>query len=133
MSVYQTSLLGRSRVADGTMAFQFEKPKHFNFKPGQYIELTISDPENEISSPITHTFLIASSPLSQDLLLTTRMRNTLFKRTLACCPSAERRRSKDRWDLFISIRIRPGQPCFWPAESEWRRFSAFFLMQRRKN
>src|SRR5260370_11265790 len=86
MSVYQTSLLGRSRVADGTMAFQFEKPKHFNFKPGQYIELTISAPENEISSPITHTFSIASSPLSQDLLLTTRMRNTLFKRTLAVLP-----------------------------------------------
>jgi len=83
MSVYQASLLGRSRVADGTMAFQFENRKHFNFKPGQYIELTTSDPENEISSPIPHTFSIASSPLSQDLLLTTRMRNTLLKRTLA--------------------------------------------------
>ena len=86
MSVYQSSLLGRTKVADGTMAFQFEKPKHFDFRPGQYIDLTISDPEDEVSSQITHTFSIASSPLTPDLLVTTRMRNTLFKRTLAVLP-----------------------------------------------
>jgi ferredoxin-NADP reductase len=86
MSVYQTCLLGRTRVADGTMAFQFEKPKHFHFKPGQYIDLTIPDPEGVVGSRITHTFSIASSPLSQDLLVTTRMRNTLFKRTLSVLP-----------------------------------------------
>ena len=86
MSVYQASLLGRSRVADGTMAFQLEKPKEFKFKPGQYIDLTIPDPEHGAANQITHTFSIASSPLSKDLLLTTRMRNTLFKRTLAALP-----------------------------------------------
>jgi hypothetical protein len=41
MSVYQTCLIGRTKVADGTMAFKFEKPTHFEFKPGQYIDLTI--------------------------------------------------------------------------------------------
>jgi len=86
MSVYRTSLLGRTRVADGTMAFQFEKPKDFHFKPGQYVYLTIPDPEDGAASRITHTFSIASSPLSQDLLVTTRMRNTRFKRTLAVLP-----------------------------------------------
>jgi ferredoxin-NADP reductase len=86
MSVYQTSLLDRTRVADGTMAFQFEKPKHFDFKPGQYIELTMPDPEDGAASRITHTFSIASSSLSQDLLLRTRMRNSLSKRTLAVLP-----------------------------------------------
>ena len=86
MSVYQTSLLGRTRVADGTMAFQFEKPKHFSFKSGQYIELTMRDPGDGVKSRITHTFSITSSPLSQDLPFTTRMRNTLFKRRLASLP-----------------------------------------------
>ncbi len=42
MSVYQTSLLGRTKVADGTMAFHFEKPEGFHFKPGQYV--AIPDP-----------------------------------------------------------------------------------------
>jgi ferredoxin-NADP reductase len=86
MSVYRSSLLGRTRVADGTMAFQFERPKHFHFKPGQYVYLTIPDPEDGVASRITHAFSIASSPLSQELLVTTRMRNTRFKRTLAVLP-----------------------------------------------
>jgi ferredoxin-NADP reductase len=86
MSVYRSSLLGRTRVADGTMAFQFERPKYFFFKPGQYVYLTIPDPEDGVASRITHAFSIASSPLSQDLLVTTRMRNTRFKRTLAVLP-----------------------------------------------
>jgi ferredoxin-NADP reductase len=86
MSVYQTTLLGRTKVADGTMAFQFEKPNHFDFKPGQYIDLTIPDPESRAAGNITHTFSIASSPSSKDLLVTTRMRNSLFKRTLAVLP-----------------------------------------------
>jgi ferredoxin-NADP reductase len=86
MSVYRTSLLGRTRVADGTMAFQFEKPEDFHFKPGQYVDLTIPDPEDGVASWVTHTFSIASSPLSRDLLVTTRMRNTIFKRTLAVLP-----------------------------------------------
>jgi ferredoxin-NADP reductase len=86
MSVYRTSLLGRTRVADGTMAFQFERPKHFCFKPGQYVYLTIPDREDGEASRITHTFSIASSPLSQDLVVTTRMRDSRFKRTLAVLP-----------------------------------------------
>jgi ferredoxin-NADP reductase len=86
MSAYRTSLIGRTRVADGTMAFQFERPKHFHFKPGQYVYLTIPDPEDGAESRITHAFSIASSPLSRDLLVTTRMRNTRFKRTLAVLP-----------------------------------------------
>jgi ferredoxin-NADP reductase len=68
------------------MAFQFERPKHFHFKPGQYVYLTIPDLEDGVASRITHAFSIASSSLSQDLLVTTRMRNTRFKRTLAVLP-----------------------------------------------
>jgi ferredoxin-NADP reductase len=83
MTAYQTTLLGRTRVADGTMAFRFEKPKHFAFRAGQYLDLTISDPEHGAS---THTFSIASSPLDEDLLVTTRMRNTVFKQALAVLP-----------------------------------------------
>jgi ferredoxin-NADP reductase len=86
MSLYRSSLLGRTRVADGTMAFQFERPKHFHFKPGQYVYLTIPDPEDGVASRITHAFSIASSPLSQDLPVTTRLQNTRFKRTLVVLP-----------------------------------------------
>ena len=39
---YQSTLLGRTEVAEGTMAFQFEKPNDFVFKAGQYIDLTLT-------------------------------------------------------------------------------------------
>jgi len=86
MSVYHTTLVGRTKVADGTMAFRFEKPSQFAFKAGQYIDLTISDLEHGEPGGMTHTFSIASSPLDEHLLVTTRMRNTVFKQALAVLP-----------------------------------------------
>jgi len=42
MSAYQSTLLGRTEVAEGIMAFQFEKPRDFVFRAGQFIDLTLS-------------------------------------------------------------------------------------------
>ena len=39
---YGPRLLGRFEIAEGTMAFHFEKPPHFDFKPGQSADLTLS-------------------------------------------------------------------------------------------
>ncbi len=82
---YSTTLLGRTEVAEGTLAFRFEKPHNFVFKAGQYIDLTLSGSEPG-SSGLTHTFSIASSPLDDELVVTTRMRNTAFKRALSVLP-----------------------------------------------
>ena len=86
MSVYQSTLLGRTEVAEGTMAFQFEKPNDFVFKAGQYIDLTISGSQPGPPNGMTHTFSIASSPCDEKLLVTTRMRNTVFKQALSILP-----------------------------------------------
>jgi len=86
MSTYQSTLLGRTEVAEGTMAFQFEKPKDFVFKAGQYIDLSLSSSRPGQSNGLTHTFSIASSPSDEELLVTTRMRNTVFKQALSILP-----------------------------------------------
>jgi ferredoxin-NADP reductase len=83
---YQSTLLGRTEVAEGTMAFQFEKPNHFVFKAGQYIDLTLLGSHPGSSNGLTHTFSIASSPFDEELLVTTRMRSTLFKQALSVLP-----------------------------------------------
>jgi ferredoxin-NADP reductase len=83
MSAYQSTLIGRAEVAEGTMAFQFEKPNDFVFKAGQYIDLTLFGSQRGLQNGLTHTFSIASSPCDERLLVTTRMRNTVFKRTLS--------------------------------------------------
>jgi ferredoxin-NADP reductase len=86
MRAYQSTLLGRTPVAEGTMAFQFEKPPDFVFKAGQYIDLTLSGSQHGSSNGLTHTFSIASSPFDEELLVTTRMRNTVFKQALSFLP-----------------------------------------------
>ena len=86
MSAYQSTLLGRTEVAEGTMAFQFEKPKEFVFKAGQYIDLTLLGSHASSSNRLTHTFSIASSPFDEELLVTTRMRRTMFKEALSVLP-----------------------------------------------
>jgi ferredoxin-NADP reductase len=86
MTNYESALLGRTDVAERTMAFQFEKPNNFMFKAGQYIDLTLSDSQPGLSDGLTHTFSIASSPSDKELVVTTRMRDTVFKRAISTLP-----------------------------------------------
>jgi ferredoxin-NADP reductase len=86
MGFYESTLLGRTEIAEGTMAFQFERPSDFVFKAGQYIDLTILGNHYAPSQRLTHTFSIASSPCEEDLVVTTRMRSTVFKQTLFNLP-----------------------------------------------
>jgi len=85
---YQTTLLGQTEVAEGTMAFQFEKPNSFVFKAGQYIDLTLSGSQDQLrpSNRLTRTFSIASSQSDDELVVTTRMRNSAFKQTISALP-----------------------------------------------
>src|SRR5438445_11345343 len=86
MNGYQSTLLGRTEFAEHTMAFQFEKPKGFVFKPGQYIDLTVSDSQPGPSNELTHTFSIASPPFDEEILVTTDMRTTVYKQALSTLP-----------------------------------------------
>jgi len=101
MSFYESTLLGRTEVAEGTMAFQFERPRDFVFKAGQYIDLTISGEQHAPSRRLTHTFSIASSPCEEDLVVTTRMRNTVFKQTLSNLPIGSRVQIEGPMGSFI--------------------------------
>jgi len=86
MAACQCKLLNRVEVAEGTMAFYFEKPSTFDFKPGQSADLTLSNPPDTDSEGNTRTFSIAS-PLSENhLMFTTRTRDTAFKRSLKKVP-----------------------------------------------
>jgi ferredoxin-NADP reductase len=88
---YQSTLLGRTEVAEGTMAFQFERPNHFVFKAGQYIDLTLAS-QSGLPNGLTHTFSIASSPSDEELVVTTRMRDTAFKQAMSMLPIGSRAR-----------------------------------------
>ncbi len=86
MAGYRCKLLKRDEVAEGTMAFHVEKPQGFQFKPGQYADLTLLDPPETDAEGNARTFSIASAPGEPELLFATRMRDTAFKRVLRTTP-----------------------------------------------
>jgi len=81
-ATYMVRLKNRESVAEGTMAFHFEKPKEFEFSPGQYVDVTLLDPSETDSEGNVRSFSIASAPFEEHITLATRMRNTAFKRVL---------------------------------------------------
>jgi len=76
----------RTEVAEGTMAFRFEKPPGWTFKPGQYLDMTLLDPPETDSEGNVRSFSIASAPHEETLMVATRMRDTAFKRVLKTMP-----------------------------------------------
>jgi ferredoxin-NADP reductase len=113
---YQTTLLGRTDVAEGTMAFQFEKPNSFVFKAGQYIDLTLSgsQPQFGPSNGLTHTFSIASSPSDEELVVTTRMRKSVFKQAISTLPIGSQARIEGPMGSF-SLHNNPTRPAVFLA------------------
>ena len=79
---YGSKLLSWIEVAEGTMAFRFEKPPGWTFKAGQYLDMTLLDPSETDSEGNVRSFSIASAPHEETLMVATRMRDTAFKRVL---------------------------------------------------
>jgi ferredoxin-NADP reductase len=75
-------LRNRETVAEGTMAFHFDRPTGFEFTPGQYMNLTLINPPETDAEGNTRSFSIASPPSDTGLMIATRMRDTAFKRVL---------------------------------------------------
>lgn len=86
MGEYVIRLTKREEIAYRTMAFHFEKPLGFQFRAGQFIDLTLLNPPETDSQGVIRTFTLASAPYEDELVLATRIRNSAFKRVLANLP-----------------------------------------------
>jgi ferredoxin-NADP reductase len=85
MPSYQVQLAAREQIAEVTVAFRFEKPAGFAFKPGQAIVLELADPP-AAEGQRRRTFSLVSAPFESALVVATRMRDTAFKRALNALP-----------------------------------------------
>jgi ferredoxin-NADP reductase len=79
-------LSDRKEVAEGTMAFWFDVPSGFTFKPGQFADFTLPDPPRTDDKGNTRAFSFASSPNEDRVLIATRMRGSAFKENLRQAP-----------------------------------------------
>ena len=82
MGAHIVKLNDRKEVAEGTMAFFFDKPAGFEFVGGQSIDMTLIDPPETDAEGNTRAFSLASAPHEPDLMVATRLRDTAFKRVL---------------------------------------------------
>src|ERR1041384_6306370 len=84
--IFMAKLKSRQEVAEGTMAFQFEKPAGWTFKAGQFIDIPLLEPSETDAEGNTRGFSIASAPHEETIMVATRMRDTAFKRVLKILP-----------------------------------------------
>jgi ferredoxin-NADP reductase len=83
---YETRLTRRYSVAEGTMAFHFERPSGFEYEAGQNVLVHLVDPPESDAQGSSRTFTLASAPHEPDLVIATRMRDSAFKRVLKSAP-----------------------------------------------
>jgi len=83
---FKSKLKQKEDLAEGTMGFYFAKPEGFQFKAGQYLDITLVDPPETDAEGNIRSLSIASAPEDARLLVATRMRDTAFKRVLRLAP-----------------------------------------------
>lgn len=83
---YTITLVKKEVVAAKTMAFYFKKPEDFTYRAGQYCDFTLIDPQQTDDEGNKRTFSLASAPCEPNLMITTRLRDTAFKRVLTDLP-----------------------------------------------
>lgn len=83
-------LIDRRVVAERTLEFRFVKPAGMTFKAGQFMDVTLIEPPETDTEGNTRGFSINSAPQEPNLIFTTRLRDTAFKRVLQSMPLGTR-------------------------------------------
>lgn len=83
---YTSALRRREEIARDTMAFYFDKPAGFDFKPGQFVDVVLPDPPETDAEGNGRALSLASAPSDPHLMVATRLRDTAFKRVLRALP-----------------------------------------------
>lgn len=90
MPAFNVRLKNKQELAQGTMAFYFEKPAGFEYKASQHINVTLVDPPETDDEGNTRVFSLASAPYEKELMIATRIRDTAFKKIIKnIVPGAE--------------------------------------------
>ena len=68
------------------MSFRFRKPADWSYRAGQSVDMTLLDPPETDAEGNLRAFTISSAPLEHVIQITTRLRDTAFKRVLQQAP-----------------------------------------------
>lgn len=96
-----TKLIEKKEIAEGTMAFSFEKPEGFSHKAGQNLDVTLINPSETDEEGNSRTFSVITSPQDGHIAVATRMRDTAFKRVLKGMESGTEVEISDPMGSFV--------------------------------
>ena len=82
---FTSKLMNKEQLTGDTYSFYFARPSTFEFIPGQYIKMILNI-ENPDERGISRFFTIASSSTENMFMITTRIIQSSFKKTLAALP-----------------------------------------------
>jgi ferredoxin-NADP reductase len=82
----RATLKARKSLCKETTAYYFERPRDFEFKAGQFANLTLLDAIASDLEGNTRSLSIASAPHEKDLMVAMRNRDTGFKRAIHALP-----------------------------------------------
>jgi ferredoxin-NADP reductase len=106
--VFETPLVGRNMVADQTMSFRFKKPDGWSYRAGQFVDITLLDPPETDAEGNLRGFSISSAPREGIITITTRLRDTAFKRVLQRMPFGTPVKVEGPFgDLRLHNKVRP--------------------------
>jgi ferredoxin-NADP reductase len=72
------------------MTFRFDRPPGWSYRAGQFVDLTLLDPPETDAEGNTRGFSLSSAPHEDVIAITTRLRDTAFKRVLQSMPLGTR-------------------------------------------
>jgi len=106
--VFETPLVGRELVAEQTMSFRFTKPVGWSYRAGQFVDITLLDPPETDAEGNLRGFSISSAPREEVITITTRLRDTAFKRVMQRMPLGTRVKIEGPFgDLRLHHKVRP--------------------------
>lgn len=85
-NTYDSTIVRRELVAVDTLACYVTRPAGFEFRPGQYVDITLLRPPFDDRQGATRSMSIANGPDEADLLMLMRLRDTAFKRSIMALP-----------------------------------------------
>ncbi|MGH7118173.1 MAG: FAD-dependent oxidoreductase [Acetobacteraceae bacterium] len=86
MTIYNVKLTGKQEIAKDTMEFFLEKPAGFEFRAGQFCDITLKDPPETDAKGNVRGFSFVTAPSENRLAVATRLRDTAFKRVFRKLP-----------------------------------------------
>lgn len=97
---FSAKLISKKKVSDDAYSFYFERPRDFEYLPGQYVKmmLDIKDPDERGASRF---FTVSSSPTEKDLMITTRIIESSFKKTLGALPVGSKVQMRGSYGAFV--------------------------------